>query len=1412
MPLTLSPRNEKVSGILIRQPLITTLFISLLAGTLLLSWWRLNLAEKEYLDNLLVQTGLLAETINTERVRALSGSAEDLEKPEYQRLKKQLASAIGLSPDYRYIYLMGRNDEGLLFFFMDVGQTGGGVKEALPGDIYPDPKGSMAKLFTEELSIAGGPYTDAWGTFISGVVPLKDPRTGTVLALLGLDVDVRAWRQNICSKAIPPLFFLLFLMVALPIGLWVLSRPQKTEKPLPASMVDQLPKILFLLALSVTALLAWAAHSYEYHRRHGIFSELALGQIRAVKETFRNLRDSQMEGLAAFFEGSEKVERSDFQTYTSHLVKNSAIHAWGWVPLIRGGEKTNFETGIRREGSKNFMVWHTDSKGERTPSSLQEVYFPLAMVSPLKENETLLGFDLGSTPLRRAALEESWQTGLITASSPVTSIHQIPGEKGIFVFRPVFPKEESGDPEGFILALVRMQPLLHSVSSSRTLTNLELLFLSPDRKAEQLGRTDTSIKISETELSLSCPLFIFGKVFAVSVQANTNFFRLYPPRSGFFIFITGSLLSTALTFFLSQMLQRRRILEKMVEEKTSDLQKNNMILESIMETTLSGYWDWCIPEKRLYLSPGFKAMFGYKDTELPNTIRAWRSLLHGADYAVVEKNFEKHVLNHGREPLFCELRYTHQEGHTIWAICAGNVIAWTEDGTPLRMVGCHVNITAQKEVQARLKALNERQQSLLMTVPEIVMEVDTRKIYTWANDAGFQFFGENVIGREAQDFFEGEQPTYKIVTPLFQGEEQVLSLESWQRRQDGAIRLLAWRCRSLRDGEGNVTGVLSVARDITENLQHARNLIETSLDPMVTINAEGVITDVNKATEKMTGINRNILMGSDFSAYFTNPSAARQGYLDVLKKGEVRDYPLVMRHVSGKLYDVLYNASVYRSEDGEVLGIFAAARDITERKHAELELQKAKEEAEQASRAKSAFVASMSHEIRTPLNAIIGFSAILERQPLLAPPQREQVTLIRQNGEHLLELINDILEMARIEADALTLHPEIFHLKTFFHDLETMIHNRTEARGLHFQTTYAAHDFPEYVKGDVVKLRQVLINLLGNAAKFTESGMVGLHINMEKDADHSPSLNLVMEVKDTGPGIPEQELSRIFLPFHQADAGIRAGGTGLGLAISQRIAAFMGGSIRAESQPGQGSTFTFRVPVKKADASELQPSTASDKKIIGVRARSGARRILLVDDLDQNRRMLHTMLSPFGFEIRDAENGQEALKIFETWSPHAILMDMLMPVMNGHEATRRIKAHAKGAETPVIAITTLALEEDVQDMLASGVSRCLSKPFKMEELFRILADTLHLDLIYEETKRHEDTRVSLPLTPKDLAGIPAPLLYGMKEAVENGEITRMNELLESLQRLDEPLADRIKKLSDAFEYEKLLHLLNREEK
>jgi len=488
----------------------------------------------------------------------------------------------------------------------------------------------------------------------------------------------------------------------------------------------------------------------------------------------------------------------------------------------------------------------------------------------------------------------------------------------------------------------------------------------------------------------------------------------------------------------------------------------------------------------------------------------------------------------------------------------------------------------------------------------------------------------------------------------------------------------------------------------------------------------------------------------------------------------------------------------------------AVVRDLTERRRAEDE-RVAREAAEEASRAKSGFVANMSHEIRTPLNAILGFTQILEKDPELTSQQAENLRTISRSGAHLLGLINDILDMSRIEAGRVTLTQAPFCLVDLLRDLETMFRVRAQDKGLELKVELDP-ELPQQVVGDEGKLRQVFINLLGNAVKFTEKGLITLRVRAGASQEESQGRRaflLEAEIEDTGPGIPEQDLERIFDPFAQAAAGARTGGTGLGLAISQRFIEMMGGSIRVASQPGQGSCFRFDALVCPAPEVDEEPAPPP-RRIVGLEPGQGPCRVLVVDDIPTNRALLSAMLLPLGFELAEAGNGAEALEVFQDWSPHAILMDMRMPVMDGYEATRRLRLTEAGRNTPVIAVTASAFEDLKQDVMAAGVDEYLRKPFTMEDLLEVLGRCLGLRFAYAEEPPAPASTENTVSVPKAEACLSADQVRLLREALVDGDMARFQELLADLPE-DQDSTRALLGLADRYDYEGLEVLLSRME-
>ena len=489
-----------------------------------------------------------------------------------------------------------------------------------------------------------------------------------------------------------------------------------------------------------------------------------------------------------------------------------------------------------------------------------------------------------------------------------------------------------------------------------------------------------------------------------------------------------------------------------------------------------------------------------------------------------------------------------------------------------------------------------------------------------------------------------------------------------------------------------------------------------------------------------------------------------------------------------------------------------------------VELERSKEAAEAASRAKSIFLANMSHEFRTPLNAILGFTQLMNRDSGLSAEQQENLGIINRSGEHLLGLINDVLELSKIEAGRMTLNEQSFDLHHLLHGLEEMFRLRAEDKSLTL-TFERAPDVPQYVRADEGKLRQVLMNLLGNAVKFTHAGGVTLRVRQSGSPEshepaHQQTRELLFEVEDTGPGIAPEEMAAVFDPFVQTASGQQSQeGTGLGLPISQRFAHLMGGDLAVSSELGQGSVFKFQVPVEVVDlaaADTAQPL----RRVMGLEPGQPVYRLLIVDDKEVNRKLLVRMLAPLGFEVREAANGREAIEIWDSWEPHLIWMDMRMPVMDGYEATRRIKATTKGQATVIIALTASALEEDRVVMLSEGCDGYMRKPFREADLFDALDHHLGVRFVYHEME--EDQRLgAAEESPQDaltrrarhralvegLAALAADWVTELREATVRGDLGLILTLVDQIREKDAALAEALAAWARDFDHDKILMLI-----
>jgi PAS domain S-box-containing protein len=703
-----------------------------------------------------------------------------------------------------------------------------------------------------------------------------------------------------------------------------------------------------------------------------------------------------------------------------------------------------------------------------------------------------------------------------------------------------------------------------------------------------------------------------------------------------------------------------------------------------------------------------------------------------------------------------ELRNCAKDGSLYWVDTTITPIR-NERGKVIKYMAVRFDVTARKQAEEALLKAGALQSAIFNSANFSSIATDAKGVIQI-----FNVGAERMLGYAAAEVMNTITPadisdpqeliaraqalSAELATPITPGFEALVFkasrgiediYELTYIRKDGTRFPAVVSVTALRDAQGAIIGYLLIgtdntARKLVEEEQkksdqrlrdqqfYTRSLIESNIDALMTTDPSGIITDVNKQMEALTGCTRDELIGAPFKDCFTDPARAEAGIKRVLSEKSVTDYELTARARDGKQTVVSYNATTFYDRKRTLQGVFAAARDVTERKRVEAELQQAKAAAESASRTKSDFLASMSHEIRTPMNAVMGIADLLAKTTL-TPEQDKYVQIFRRSGENLLNLINDILDLSKVEASQLDLERTGFSLSDHLEKVIEMVAPRAQEKGLMLVCEIAPSVSNDLV-GDPTRLRQVLLNLLGNAIKFTESGKVSLKV--EPDLDCSVPTALRFTVSDTGIGIADDKLARVFERFTQADSSTtrRFGGSGLGLTISKRLVELMGGRIWVTSEVEKGSVFAFAVPFEVSVAAN-RPVSAPIGSDPG--APLPPLRILMAEDSPDNCTIALAYLDDTPYQIDVAETGIIACELFKAGRYDLVLMDRQMPAMDGLTATRTIRAWEKENDrpaTPIIALTASALKGDRETCLAAGCTAYLTKPIKQDVLLQAIKD------------------------------------------------------------------------------------------
>ncbi len=466
------------------------------------------------------------------------------------------------------------------------------------------------------------------------------------------------------------------------------------------------------------------------------------------------------------------------------------------------------------------------------------------------------------------------------------------------------------------------------------------------------------------------------------------------------------------------------------------------------------------------------------------------------------------------------------------------------------------------------------------------------------------------------------------------------------------------------------------------------------------------------------------------------------------------------------------------------------------------ELRLARDAAETANKAKSVFLANMSHELRTPLNAILGFSQMMQQDPHLNANQHETLDIINNSGEHLLKLINDVLEIAKIEAGKLQLESATFDLHALVREVSDMMRLRAEQKGLQLELDQSS-EFPRYIKGDEARLRQILVNLISNAVKFTDEGRVIIRLNIKHNARH----HLLIEIEDTGPGISKQDQQRLFKPFVQLSEGKTQIGSGLGLSIVYQFVQLMKGKIAVDSTPGKGSLFRVELPLDEAEQMDVERlSEEQHGEVTGLAPGQPVYRILVTEDQLDNQLLLAKLMTDIGMAVKTANNGKECVEIFKKWKPDLIWMDHRMPVMDGVEATRRIRKLRGGEKVKIVAVTASAFKEQQSELLDAGMDGFVRKPYQFSEIYDSMAQQLGIEFTYNTDTPDANAKIE-PLDPQKLSALAPELRAELQQALESLDREQIRTTIHSIELTDKKLGRTLLHIAEEFDYPTILSAL-----
>ncbi len=861
--------------------------------------------------------------------------------------------------------------------------------------------------------------------------------------------------------------------------------------------------------------------------------------------------------------------------------------------------------------------------------------------------------------------------------------------------------------------------------------------------------------------------------------------------------------------------------QKKLEANIEELNANRNDLEAsetrfLQVAALSGTMVWEINTKGeyVYISPNVEQLLGYRVDEMIG--HPFHETVHEEYKEELLLHFNN-VVENKREMEEFDIPYQRKDGNVVWLSSNGAEIL-NEEGERTGFRGAGFDITERKNMEKELVTFK----TIADQANYAVVLLDEELNHIYVNDELCSLFK-----RDADEFI-GKSVTVihpeRVLARIGELKHELDMLGGFTSEpiefvdSEGESFYALLNAQKVYDAEGNFLCISVTYVDVTEQKLQENELRSSEQQLSLAQEIAGMgswhynMTDGSgywsdncyRLVKKKVGTKIWDMQEIFSQIVLEDQHIFTEAMEEMTKSGKGTDIEFRMLIETGDERWFSLYLRPEMDEEGNIAVLNGVSLDVTDSKQAEDD-RVARQVAEQANRSKSVFLSNMSHEIRTPLNAIIGFSQILQRDPTLQPKQVDQIATISRSGEYLLSLINDILDISKIEAGRITINNTNFDLHGVLDEVKLMFSIPAEKRGLSLLFE-RRENVPEFVSADEGKLKQVMINLIGNALKFTQEGGIGVRCQAVHQ-DGQQFLNV--EVEDSGVGIPKEDIANIFDPFRQSDAGKTIGGTGLGLAISKQMLELMGGSIEVKSTEGQGTLFKFFFPITEVDPKEVSTDHQINRDVIGLSPDSGIIKILVVDDRKENRDLLEDMLKPVGFKVEMAEDGKEGVQKFFAYTPDCVLMDLRMPVLDGYEATTQIKKDEKGSKVPIIAVTASAFDDDEKAVLRSGFDGYLRKPFRRHELFAKLQDLLDVEYIFSAEAADSDEK-SFILTREHMENLAPEIITKMTSAVDEGDMEEFREIVITIEAEHPRIANALMELAGKFDYQALMNLLGEE--